>query len=78
MLRRAARDLHLDLGESVMVGDQCTDIAAAHAGGLRQAFLLSGTEGTGCTGDYAAVHSLADVEAWLIRHKQTKINAPAP
>jgi D-glycero-D-manno-heptose 1,7-bisphosphate phosphatase len=78
MLRRAARDLHLDLAESVMVGDQCTDIAAAHAGGLRQAFLLCATEESGCNGDYTVIRSLAEVEAWLIRHEQTKINAPAP
>jgi D-glycero-D-manno-heptose 1,7-bisphosphate phosphatase len=75
MLRRAARDLHLDLAESVMVGDRCTDIASAHAGGLRQAFLLRGTEETDCDGEYAAVHSLAEVETWLIQHEQAKIGA---
>src|SRR5947209_2663093 len=30
MLRRAARDLQLDLSRSVMVGDRCTDIGAAN------------------------------------------------
>lgn len=65
MLRRAARDLGLDLARSVMVGDRCTDVGAANAGGLRQAFLVEGTEGAGCTGVYASVQTLAEVEHWL-------------
>jgi D-glycero-D-manno-heptose 1,7-bisphosphate phosphatase len=48
-----------------MVGDRCSDVAAANAAGLRQAFLISGTEGKGCTGDYLPVNSLAEVERWL-------------
>src|SRR5690242_15290253 len=43
MLRRGARELGIELAESVMVGDRCSDIAAANAAGLRQAFLLAGT-----------------------------------
>jgi D-glycero-D-manno-heptose 1,7-bisphosphate phosphatase len=69
MLRRAARDLGIVLAESVMVGDRCTDIAAANAGGLRQAFLVRGTEEAGCGGTYTAVDSLGEVEAWLIERK---------
>ncbi|HVG27166.1 MAG TPA: HAD family hydrolase [Acidobacteriaceae bacterium] len=65
MLRRAAREHGLELGESVLVGDRCTDIAAANAAGLRQAFLLSGTERTGCPGSYVGVSSLGEVERWL-------------
>lgn len=65
MLLRAARDLDLDLSRSVMIGDRCSDIGAANAAGLRQAFLLAGTEPGNCTGSYAAVDSLAAVEAWL-------------
>jgi D-glycero-D-manno-heptose 1,7-bisphosphate phosphatase len=67
MLRRAARDLGIGLAESVMVGDRCTDIAAANAGGLRQVFLMRGTEEAGCGGTYTAVDTLGDVEAWLLR-----------
>ncbi len=44
MLRRAAADLGLSLAESILVGDRCSDVAAANAAGLRQAFLLRGTE----------------------------------
>jgi D-glycero-D-manno-heptose 1,7-bisphosphate phosphatase len=66
MLRRASRDLGVVLSESVLVGDRCTDIAAANAGGLRQAFLISGTEDAPCGGEYSTVESLAEVEAWLL------------
>ena len=66
MLRRAAVDLGLDLAASIMVGDRCTDIAAAQAGGLRQAFLLSGTETGACAGEYRAISSLAELEEWLL------------
>jgi D-glycero-D-manno-heptose 1,7-bisphosphate phosphatase len=66
MLRRASRDLGILLAESVMVGDRCTDIAAANAGGLRQAFLLRGTEEAPCGGAYTAVDSLSEIETWLL------------
>ncbi len=64
MLRRAVAEFGVSLAESVMVGDRCTDIAAANAAGLRQAFLLAGTE-DGCAGEYMGVGSLGEVEAWL-------------
>jgi D-glycero-D-manno-heptose 1,7-bisphosphate phosphatase len=70
MLRRAARDLHLALAESILVGDRCTDIGAANAGGLRQAFLLRGTEEADCDGSYATVDSLSEVEAWLLERQR--------
>ena len=65
MLLRAARDLGLDLGESIMVGDRCGDVGAANAAGLRQAFLKSGTEPGECGGSFLPVSELAEVEAWL-------------
>jgi D-glycero-D-manno-heptose 1,7-bisphosphate phosphatase len=65
MLLRAAADLGLDLARSVMVGDRCSDVAAANAAGLRQAFLLRGTEETACGGSAIEAGSLAEVEAWL-------------
>jgi D-glycero-D-manno-heptose 1,7-bisphosphate phosphatase len=68
MLRRGAKEFGVSLAESVMVGDRCSDVAAANAAGLRQAFLISGTEGSGCTGDFVAVESLAQVESWLEEH----------
>jgi D-glycero-D-manno-heptose 1,7-bisphosphate phosphatase len=64
MLRRAAADLGISLQESIMVGDRCTDVAAANAAGLRQAFLIAGTETT-CPGNFIPVTTLSEVEAWL-------------
>jgi D-glycero-D-manno-heptose 1,7-bisphosphate phosphatase len=66
MLRRGAREFGVELSESVLVGDRCSDVGAANAAGLRQAFLISGTEAAGCGGEYLAVKSLAEVEWWLV------------
>ncbi len=67
MLRRGAREFGLELSESVLVGDRCSDVGAANAAGLRQAFLISGTEAAGCGGEYLAVESLEEVERWLVQ-----------
>jgi D-glycero-D-manno-heptose 1,7-bisphosphate phosphatase len=66
MLRRGAREFGEELSESVMVGDRCSDIGAANSAGLRQAFLIGGTEAAGCGGDYLRVKALAEVERWLV------------
>jgi len=66
MLRRAAREFGISLADSVMVGDRCSDIAAANSAGLKQAFLVSGTEPAGCGGTYSGVVTLAEVERWLV------------
>jgi D-glycero-D-manno-heptose 1,7-bisphosphate phosphatase len=66
MLRRAARELGVELGRSVMVGDRCSDVAAANAAGLRQTFLLLGTETEKCAGEYRAVRTLHEVQEWLV------------
>ncbi|HUZ97516.1 MAG TPA: HAD family hydrolase [Edaphobacter sp.] len=65
MLRRGVREFGVELGDSVMVGDRCSDIAAANAAGLRQVFLISGTETEACGGEYLAVDQLTEVEEWL-------------
>lgn len=65
MLLRAARDLDLDLKISILVGDRCSDVAAANAAGLRQAFLLAGTEEKPCAGEHVSVQSLTSVLRWL-------------
>jgi D-glycero-D-manno-heptose 1,7-bisphosphate phosphatase len=65
MLLRAAREHRLDLTQSVMVGDRCSDVAAANAAGLRKAFLLRGTETVPCPGEYMAIGSLAEAEWWI-------------
>lgn len=65
MLRRGAQEFGIELAESVMVGDRCSDIAAANSAGLRQAFLLAGTE-SGCSGEFLEVKGLDEVERWLL------------
>ena len=66
MLQRGAREFGVELSESVMVGDRCSDVGAANAAGLRQMFLISGTEAGECGGEYAGVESLTEVERWLV------------
>jgi D-glycero-D-manno-heptose 1,7-bisphosphate phosphatase len=65
MLRQGAREFDLTLARSVMIGDRCSDIAAANTAGLKQAFLLAGTESMECGGTYLGVSTLAEVERWL-------------
>ena len=65
MLLRAAADFSLDLSGSLLVGDRCSDIAAGNAAGLRQAFLLAGTETGPCPGPHLPIATLADLERWL-------------
>ena len=67
MLLRGAREFGVELSESVLVGDRCSDVGAANAAGLRQAFLIKGTEAAGCGGEYVMVESLAEVERWLAK-----------
>jgi D-glycero-D-manno-heptose 1,7-bisphosphate phosphatase len=64
MLRRAAREFDLSLADSVMVGDRCSDIAAANSAGLRKVFLIKGTEAE-CSGTFDPVEALEEVERWL-------------
>lgn len=66
MLRRGLLEFGIELGASVLVGDRCSDIGAANAAGLRQAFLIRGTEAGSCSGNYVTVDSLREVEQWLI------------
>lgn len=65
MLRRAVTEFGVSLEKSVMVGDRCSDIAAANSAGLRQAFLIAGTEEAACPGEYLSVETLEEVERWL-------------
>ena len=65
MLLRGAAEFGIDLAHSVMVGDRCSDVAAANNAGLRQAFLIAGTEAAPCEGDYLSITRLAEAEGWL-------------
>jgi D-glycero-D-manno-heptose 1,7-bisphosphate phosphatase len=73
MLRRGVREFGVELSESVMVGDRCSDVAAANAAGLRQAFLIRGTEDNGCAGDYLEVGSLVEVEHWIVERAEGEL-----
>jgi D-glycero-D-manno-heptose 1,7-bisphosphate phosphatase len=42
LLRRAAAELGLDLGSSVMIGDKVSDVAAGHAAGTAAVLVLTG------------------------------------
>jgi D-glycero-D-manno-heptose 1,7-bisphosphate phosphatase len=66
MIRRGAREFSLDLSQSVLVGDRCSDIAAANTAGLRQAFLIAGTETKHCPGSYLPITALREAEQWLL------------
>jgi D-glycero-D-manno-heptose 1,7-bisphosphate phosphatase len=77
MLRRAARELHLSLSDSVLVGTRSIDVAAANAGGLAHTFLLRETEQLTCGGACTAVDSLGEVEAWLARRERWANRTPA-
>ena len=68
MLLRGAEEFGIALADSVMVGDRCSDIAAANRAGLKRAFLLTGTETGTCEGRYVEVASLVDVESWMVDH----------
>jgi D-glycero-D-manno-heptose 1,7-bisphosphate phosphatase len=50
------------------VGDRCSDIAAANAAGVREAFLLSGTEAEPCPGKHRRIESLEEIRLWLLQH----------
>jgi D-glycero-D-manno-heptose 1,7-bisphosphate phosphatase len=65
MLRRAVREFGVSLADSVMVGDRCSDIAAANSAGLKQVFLVTGTEAERCGGIYREAGELREVERWL-------------
>jgi D-glycero-D-manno-heptose 1,7-bisphosphate phosphatase len=67
MLRRGAWEFGVDLGASVMVGDRCSDVAAANTAGLRHVFLVTGTETEDCSHRYVRVDSLLEVEQWLVQ-----------
>lgn len=66
MLLRAAREHGLDLAQSVMVGDRCSDVAAANAAGVREVMLLVDSAlapgAAGCEGSYRIVRTLGEAE----------------
>jgi D-glycero-D-manno-heptose 1,7-bisphosphate phosphatase len=59
MILRAAKDHHLDLSQSILIGDRCSDLQAGEAAGVARLFLLQGTEPGACKGfPYSTVEDL--------------------
>ncbi|HUZ05781.1 MAG TPA: HAD family hydrolase [Acidobacteriaceae bacterium] len=48
MLMQAAEKFHLDLSQSILIGDRCTDMLAGAAAGVGTLALLKGTEKKPC------------------------------
>ena len=66
MMLRAAREHGIDLGQSIFLGDRCTDIDAGAAAGIGKLVLLAGTEITGCGASaYRSVSTFEEVIALL-------------
>jgi D-glycero-D-manno-heptose 1,7-bisphosphate phosphatase len=77
MLRRAARDLGLDLSACVMVGDKPTDIAAGRAAGVAACIRIADAiDHVSCDiadppADFTC-SSLAEGARWLLKHEQKR------
>ncbi len=54
MLWQAARDLGIDLGASILIGDALTDAQAAQAAGVKPILVLTGLGGAQTQGPEAA------------------------
>lgn len=66
MILRAARDLDLDLGASVLLGDKLSDVEAGRAAGVRHLLLLTDDDTPGPP-DTVTVPDLAGARDWLMR-----------
>ena len=67
LLKRAAAELRLDLGESVMIGDRLSDIEAGNAVGSATSFVPSDIDdgGARALADYVA-RDLRDAVRWVV------------
>jgi D-glycero-D-manno-heptose 1,7-bisphosphate phosphatase len=75
LLLDAARELDLDLGASVMVGDRWRDIEAGRAAGCRTVFLNYHYAERQPTGFDVELSSLAEASAWIL--DSTRSTRPA-
>jgi D-glycero-D-manno-heptose 1,7-bisphosphate phosphatase len=68
MLLEAARDLGIDLGRSVMVGDKTSDIECARRAGTRSVLVATGYGlSQTCDPDFRA-KGIPDAAEWILRH----------
>lgn len=74
LLKQAARELALDLAQSVVIGDKYTDLAAGHVVGCRTVLVLTGhgtaelQHGTTLAPDWVAAN-LVDAVAWWLAQR---------
>lgn len=78
MLRRAARDLQLDLAACVMVGDKPSDILAGRAAGVAACIRIAeAIDHASCDfGDPPAdftCANLGEAARWLLEHEETRL-----
>lgn len=73
MILAAARDLNLDLSQSVMVGDKCTDVEAGSRAGTHALFVGPMTQ-TPLPPCDATFPSLDAATPWLWRHFTTDVS----
>lgn len=77
MLRRAARDLRLDLDASVMIGDKPSDILAGRAAGVAACIRIAeAIDHVSCDfenppADFTCA-SLGEAARWLLEHEQQR------
>jgi D-glycero-D-manno-heptose 1,7-bisphosphate phosphatase len=69
MILKASADHNIDLKQSVLVGDRCSDIQAGTAAGIPNLILVRGTEISGCaeTAAHAVVSELHEIIPLLMR-----------
>jgi D-glycero-D-manno-heptose 1,7-bisphosphate phosphatase len=69
MLLQAAREHRINLSQSLLIGDRCSDIQAGAAAGVGKLVLLAGTESTGCrvAANHTVVQTLEEVNGFLSR-----------
>jgi D-glycero-D-manno-heptose 1,7-bisphosphate phosphatase len=67
MILKASTDHSIDLKQSILIGDRCSDIEAGAAAGIPNLILLQGTEPAGCAeaSPHAIVSSLGEVIPFL-------------
>ena len=67
MMLRAGREHGLDLSQSVLVGDRCTDMQAGAAAGIGALYLFGATETGGCDGvAYTSINTFEPVQERLL------------
>jgi D-glycero-D-manno-heptose 1,7-bisphosphate phosphatase len=69
MILRASTDHRIDLNNSFLVGDRCSDLQAGAAAGIQNLILLQGTEPGGCAEatSHSVVSELREVIPFLSR-----------